>query len=488
MDAILPTVLLILVHAIRLNAFRTTLILQRTMSELDKRSGKLKMGIKHTKARGKQAAHDFGTPLTVLVPAVESLVDDHPDHPMAAGALAAAKSLVRLRDVMMDDTSIALGEKLQPRRDTEAPHEFLGDINTIAGGLADAAEIEFNLIVVLPGGELRVGTNGSGIPPTAFLPIVADAARMTNIAFNLVSNAIKHARSHVEMVIPVPTTERGWRVEIHDNGTGVPAALAPVLFGSDMGTEMSAQTHDGGNGVGLWSVKKTCECLEGDCGFAQSPRLGGAMFWFWVPYVPDLLAADIMARADGEIDGGESKTAGESKAAGESKTAGDSMTAAPEARRRQPCSAWLETAATAESAASAELAATPTMDVLVIDDSPIILMMLTALLEQQGSHNVTVAKNGRSGLTMMQERQFSLVVSDVQMPYIDGFEMTERLRAWEGEHRPAWRQPLVLMSANVDEEGHSRVSLCCGWVGVVGGGRAVCFVSSSQTCNSARVQ
>ena len=492
-DAILPAVLLILIHAIRLNAFRTTLILQRTMSELDNRSqsnlqiaSKLKMGIKHTKARGKQAAHDFGTPLTVLLPAVESLVDDHPDHPMAAGALAAAKSLVRLRDVMMDDTSIALGEKLQPRRDTEAPHEFLGDINTIAGGLADAAEIEFNLIVVLPGGgELRVGTNGSGIPPTAFLPIVADAARMTNITLNFASNAIKHARSHVEMVIPVPTTERGWRVEIHDNGTGVPAALAPVLFGSDMGTEMSAQTHDGGNGVGLWSVKKTCECLEGDCGFAQSPRLGGAMFWFWVPYVPDLLAADIMARADGEIDGGESKTAGESTTAGESKTAGDSMTAAPEARRRQP---WLETAATAESAASAELAATPTMDVLVIDDSSMIRRMLIALLGRHGGHNVTVAKNGRSGLTMMQERQFSLVISDVQMPYIDGFEMTERLRAWEGEHRPAWRQPLVLMSANVGEEGQSRVSLCCGWVGVVGGGRAVCFVSSSQTCNSARVQ
>ena len=126
--------------------------------------------------------------------------------------------------------------------------------------------------------------------------------------------------------------------------------------------------------------------------------------------------------------------------------------------RRQP---WLETAATAESAASAELAATPTMDVLVIDDSPMIRIMLTTLLEQHGSHNVTVAKNGRNGLTMMQERQYSLVISDVQMPYIDGFEMTERLRAWEGEHRPAWRQPLVLMSANVGEEGQSRVSLCC---------------------------
>ena len=124
--------------------------------------------------------------------------------------------------------------------------------------------------------------------------------------------------------------------------------------------------------------------------------------------------------------------------------------------------------ATAESAASAELAATPTMDVLVIDDSPMIRNMLTALLGRHGGHNVTVAKNGRNGLTMMQERQFSLVVSDVQMPHIDGFEMTVRLRAWEGEHRPAWRQPLVLMSANVDEEGQSRVSLCYVCVGVGG--------------------
>ena len=45
------------------------------------------------------------------------------------------------------------------------------------------------------------------------------------------------------------------------------------------------------------------------------------------------------------------------------------------------------------------------MDVLIIDDSPMIRIMLTTLLEQQGSHNVTVAKNGRNGLAMMQERQ-----------------------------------------------------------------------------------
>ena len=115
----------------------------------------------------------------------------------------------------------------------------------------------------------------------------------------------------------------------------------------------------------------------------------------------------------------------------------------------------------AESAASAELAATPTLDVLVVDDSPMIRDMLTALLKRHGGHRVTVVKNGRNGLKLMQERQFSLVLSDVQMPHIDGFEMTKRLRAWEGEYRPAWRQPLVLMSANVDEEGQSGVSLCC---------------------------
>ena len=128
-------------------------------------------------------------------------------------------------------------------------------------------------------------------------------------------------------------------------------------------------------------------------------------------------------------------------------------------RSRHP---QLEAAAMAESAASAELAATPTLDVLVVDDSPMIRAMLTALLKRHGGHRVTVAMNGRNGLKLMQERQFSLVLSDVQMPHIDGFEMTVRLRAWEGEHRPAWRQPLVLMSANVDEEGRSRVSLCCG--------------------------
>ena len=112
-------------------------------------------------------------------------------------------------------------------------------------------------------------------------------------------------------------------------------------------------------------------------------------------------------------------------------------------------------AAVAESRDDDIIAATVTaspapepLDILVVDDSLTIRVSVKALLERKCGHRVTLAENGREGLEAMKARMWSLVVSDIQMPHQDGFEMTQEFRAWEREHRAAWRQPLVLMSAD----------------------------------------
>ena len=119
-----------------------------------------------------------------------------------------------------------------------------------------------------------------------------------------------------------------------------------------------------------------------------------------------------------------------------------------------PCQA-ITAAAVAESRGGDIIAATATaslapepLDILVVDDSLTIRVSVKALLERKCGHRVTLAENGREGLGAMKARMWSLVVSDIQMPLQDGFEMTQEYRAWESEHRAAWRQPLVLMSAN----------------------------------------
>jgi signal transduction histidine kinase/CheY-like chemotaxis protein len=418
-------------HTSRVAKFRQTLQLLLIVE-------RLRVEIEAQKRWAFRIAHDFGTPLQAMIPAQEIIQAKWGDDLWVKIVSASLSALTRQREVMMDESRLHVGEALQPRRDTVDPLGFLNEITTISKSKAESAAVDFELVVI----------------PDRLLPIVADASRIVNIALNLTSNGIKHAATRVQLVVPPPSGQDGWRIEVHDDGDGVPPEIAPALFGS-IGT--CAQAHDGGNGVGLWSVKKTCEYLDGDCGFGTSPRLGGAMFWFWVPYLPDLAAASMSG---------------------------------------QQVLSTQVAAAAATTAATTAGAAVP-MHILLVDDSPIILRTMQALLAQCG-HTVSVAKNGRDGLEMMKAQRFNLVLSDIQMPLKDGIQMTRELRAWESDFRPMWPQPLVLMSANMSAKdlttvrtmlSESDVPECSGpselsvnQQGGVQGGKAVCVCVCVCVC------
>jgi DNA-binding response OmpR family regulator len=65
--------------------------------------------------------------------------------------------------------------------------------------------------------------------------------------------------------------------------------------------------------------------------------------------------------------------------------------------------------------------------ILVIDDAPDLAMILRMQLERAG-HEVITAENGRRGLRTFYEKRPDLVVLDVRMPELDGWETLERLR------------------------------------------------------------
>ena len=67
------------------------------------------------------------------------------------------------------------------------------------------------------------------------------------------------------------------------------------------------------------------------------------------------------------------------------------------------------------------------LDVLVLDDSEDTTEMLRHLLEQNGAL-VTTATNGPDALRIASEREFDIVLSDISMPGMDGFEFVRRLR------------------------------------------------------------
>jgi signal transduction histidine kinase/CheY-like chemotaxis protein len=94
-----------------------------------------------------------------------------------------------------------------------------------------------------------------------------------------------------------------------------------------------------------------------------------------------------------------------------------------------------------------------TMHILLTEDNVVNQRVAVRILEKQG-HQVTVACNGLEALKALQDRDFDVVLMDVQMPEMGGFEATERIR--RNEHRSGTHMPIIAMTAHAMEGDRER--------------------------------
>lgn len=258
---------------------------------------------------------------------------------------------------------------------------------------------------------------------------------------------------------------------VHDTGIGIPAEKRRSLFQSFR----QAQRNTGGTGLGLFSVAKRMEALGGHCGVHdREDGQPGCSFWMAYPYRPDWSAAE-EATAVGGIEQGTitnnhdqrprsscstatQPSALNGPATGEIVSGGDIEQGMVVAYNEEQPSASVTPPTTAaaprtivteepilsvllqnmlrEQVPSHPLVSTyPLNDpfwrsVLLVEDSPMILKTLNRLFIKEG-FNVEVAQNGAVGLEKMKEKEYVLVITDIQMPIMDGHEMTKRFRAHE---------------------------------------------------------
>ena len=91
--------------------------------------------------------------------------------------------------------------------------------------------------------------------------------------------------------------------------------------------------------------------------------------------------------------------------------------------------------------------------ILVAEDNPISSEFIVKILSRMG-HQVTAVENGQQALDQLARQQFDCILMDIQMPVMNGYEATKKIRAL---HRSdAGRIPIIAMTANAFTEDRIR--------------------------------
>jgi signal transduction histidine kinase len=112
--------------------------------------------------------------------------------------------------------------------------------------------------------------------------VMADQRRTVQALVNLLSNAVKHSPENGSIQIKHHPIENYLRVEVMDEGSGVPLGQRTNLFRrfAHLDTDNERARH--GAGLGLSVVKEIVEAQQGQVGVTERPE-GGTTFWFTLP-------------------------------------------------------------------------------------------------------------------------------------------------------------------------------------------------------------
>jgi PAS domain S-box-containing protein len=237
-----------------------------------------------------------------------------------------------------------------------------------------------------------------------------DPQRIRQCLVNLISNAVKFTSTgEVVVQLSVVSQENGralTRFEVRDTGIGISPETLPTLFQPFVQADSSTTRHFGGTGLGLSIVRRLVEMMGGQAGVAS--QLGkGSTFWFVLPL--QIAHAPTLDR--------------------------------PAVLAIQPRT---------ESALHQRITSEPRFErayagrVLLVEDNPVNQKVARAFLERVGCE-VTVAVNGVEAVQCFTQQRFALVLIDLQMPLMDGYTATSRMRELE---RGAVHTPIVALTAS----------------------------------------
>jgi signal transduction histidine kinase/CheY-like chemotaxis protein len=215
-----------------------------------------------------------------------------------------------------------------------------------------------------------------------------DPGRLRQVLVNLIGNALKFTAAG-SVTARALASQSELRFEVTDTGIGIPLEKQSQIFEAFSQVDGSITRRFGGTGLGLTICSRLVERMGGLITVRSTPGQGST-FSFTVR----------AGRKDGMVH---------------------------------------------EKAVPAPLATLPPLSVLVAEDNRVNQVVVSRMLERAG-HSVAIAADGQEAVEMYASGAFDLVLMDVHMPVLDGFEATARIR--EMETAKNIHTPIIALTAN----------------------------------------
>jgi signal transduction histidine kinase/CheY-like chemotaxis protein len=246
----------------------------------------------------------------------------------------------------------------------------------------------------------------SHVPADVPAVTIGDPGRLRQILMNLVGNAIKFTeRGRIVVEVNVQSHADGVVVlhgSVADTGIGIPKDKQQAVFEAFRQADGSTTRQYGGTGLGLAIATRLVQLMGGRMWLESEPHKGSTFHFTLNLGLPAAGSAPLT------VDSG--------------------IGSAPRALPVTPATTPMRR-----------------VHILLAEDNAVNQRVAAGILGKRG-HEVVIASNGREALALFDSREFDVILMDVQMPDLDGFETTAQIR--QREAQTGRRVPIVAMTAH----------------------------------------